>query len=246
MDLSSDRIAAHNQAQLDHYAADPAGNPRIRPVDSPYVRRHVQRMIDFAGLRPGEEILDVGCGAGKFTLPLLRGGLSVAGVDLSPELLDIVGQQLAPGEELERHCADLLHLPAALSGRFDAVVGFFVLHHMVDLEAAFRALRGVLRPGGRVAFLEPNGLNPLYYLQITFTPGMSWRADRGVARMTQGRLTSALRDAGFTDVRADRQGALPPMLLNRRWGPAAEDALGRVRPLRRFAAFQLVGATAPT
>lgn len=243
--MKSDRIAAHNRVQLAHYAGDPAGNPRIRPVDSTYVRRHVERMISFAGLRPDDQILDVGCGAGKFTLPLLREGFSVTGVDLSRDLLGVMERELQPGEDVELHCADLLDLPASLSGRFDAVVGFFVLHHMVDLEATFRALRGVLRPGGRVAFLEPNGLNPLYYLQITLTPGMSWRSDWGVVKMTQRRLTHALRAAGFTHVTADRQGALPPAFLNRRSGPAIEDALARVRPLRPLSAFQLVGAVAP-
>lgn len=245
MDLDSDRVDAHNRVQRAHFAVEAADNPRMRPADTPYVHRHVDRMVRLAGLGQDERILDVGCGMGKFTLPLLRRGFDVEGLDLSPELLQVFRDHLRPGEDPALHCADLLSPPDELHGRYDVVVGFFMLHHLIDLTIAFRQLRQVLRPGGRVAFLEPNGRNPLYYAQITLTPGMSWRSDHGVVRMTQRRLTGALVDAGYDDVRGHQEGALPPALLNRSWGPRVEDAVDRITVLRPLGAFQLLCGVSP-
>ncbi len=53
---------------------------------------------------------------------------------------------------------------------YDRAVGFFTLHHMHDLEAAFRGVRSVLLPSAKVAFCEPVGYNLLYYLQIWLAP----------------------------------------------------------------------------
>lgn len=236
---------AHNQAQLDYYRSA-AGNPRIRPAETPYVLRHVDRMIGFAGLTADDRILDVGCGMGKFTLPLIRRGLHVEGLDLSPALLEGFRQHLRPGEEeVPLHCADVLEPPAALHGQFDVALGFFALHHFMDLTAAFRALRSLLRPGGRLAFLEPNAFNPLYYLQITFTPGMSWRSDRGIVAMRRSRLVDALQSAGFGEIRHRWTGHLPPVVANASIGPRLEDRLDALSPLRPMSAFQLIGAIRP-
>lgn len=243
--MTEHRLDDHNARQRAHFAIEAADNPRMRPSDTPYVQRHVDRMVAWADLRPDERILDIGCGMGKFTLPLLRRGFQVDGLDLSPELLDQLRAHLRPEEAPDLACTDLLDVPAHMEGRYDVVVGFFMLHHLLDLTQCFRAMHRYLRPGGRVAFLEPNALNPLYYLQITFTPGMSWRSDRGVTRMTQRRLTTALASAGFVDVAGHREGMLPPFVANRPRGRELEDRLDRARVLEPVSAFQLVRGVSP-
>lgn len=237
--------AEHNAEQRAHFAVAAADNPRMRPADTPYVQRHVDRMLAWADLSRKDHVLDIGCGMGKFTIPMLRRGYRVDGLDLSPELLQELRAHLRPDERPDLHCIDLAHVPDELVGRHDAAIGFFVLHHLQKLDVAFRALRQYVRPGGRVAFLEPNAFNPLYYIQITVTRGMSWRADRGVVRMTQGRLMRALTDAGFVNVEARREGMLPPVLANRPWAHGLEGALDRISMLRPIAAFQLVRAVSP-
>ena len=74
---------------------------------------------------------------------------------------------------------DLLDPPAELHGSFDVVTGFFVLHHLEDLDAAFAGGRQLARPGGRVVFIEPNAYFPGFYVQVTLTPGMSWKGGEG-------------------------------------------------------------------
>ena len=59
-------------------------------------------------------------------------------------------------------------------------------------------MRQLVKPGGRVAFLEPNPLNPLYYIQMAVMPGMSWEGDGGIVRMRPRRVLGAMQAAGLT------------------------------------------------
>lgn len=236
---------AHNDVQRAHFAGGVWRNPRMRPVSSPYVSRLADRLALFGDLSTSERILEVGCGMGKFTLPLLERGYALEGFDLSPDLLAELRAHLPAGRTVRLHCGDALDPPEDLRGNYDAVIGFFTLHHLIDLRTAFRAMRMYLRPGGRLIFLEPNAYNPLFYLQITLTPGMRWRAEKGLLRMTRRRFVVALGDTGFHDIRCERFGMFPPAVTNRAFGPRLEDAIGRLTILRPLSAFQVVRATTP-
>ena len=238
-------LEQHNDVQRRHFARDPEANPRMRPVDSVYVDRHIDRLLRLAPIRKGDRVLDVGSGMGKFTLPLLRRGYAIEALDLSQDQLERLTARVPDGVDLPTHCRDLLDVPDELRGRFDVVTGFFMLHHLLDLPASFMALRSYLRPGGRVAFLEPNAFNPLYYLQITLTPGMSWRSDKGVIAMRRNQLVAALEEAGYTSIQAQRSGMFPPALTNRPWGRRLEDAIDRSGAVEPMAAFQVLTGVSP-
>lgn len=233
----------HNAQQLQHYAGPGLVSPRMQPVDTPYVRRHVQRLVEELDLREGMRVLDVGCGLAKFTR-LLRDvhGLDVEGLDLSPALLARVREERP---DISVHRGDLLRPPRDLAGTFDAATGFFVLHHLEDLAGAFAGVGALLRPGGRAAFVEPNAACPLFWLQITVTPGLSWRTERGVLRMTRRRLLGGLAAAGFVDTRHRTAGLLPPQLANRRHGVVVDAAVDEVRSLAPVRAFAIVSGTRP-
>ena len=239
------KIAAHNHVQRAYYAGDVWRNPRMRPASSTYVNRLADRLVRFGDLSISERILEVGCGMGKFTLPLLERGYVLEAFDLSPDLLAQLQERVPVGRNVRLHCGDALDPPTGLRGNFDAVIGFFTLHHLVDLTTAFRAMHMYLRPGGRLIFLEPNAYNPLYYLQITLTPGMRWQAEKGLLSMTRRQFVGALRDTGFHDIRCERFGMFPPAVTNRAFGPRLEDAIGRLTVLRPVSAFQVIRATVP-
>ncbi|NNE72955.1 MAG: class I SAM-dependent methyltransferase [Acidimicrobiales bacterium] len=216
---------AHNRTQLDHFDQRTLHNPRMVVADTPYVNRHVDRVIEIGDLQPGQRLLDVGCGLGKFSLRLLERGFDVTGLDLSAALLaDLATRPEAADMALIE--ADVMTPPAALHGRFDVVTGFFMLHHLPDLEAAFAGVRSCLAPGGVAVFLEPNAYSPLFPIQISLTPGMSWKSDRGVLTMRRGPLLDAFRRAGFGNIEHRWTGLLPPVLANR-FGTAFEDRLDR-------------------
>jgi SAM-dependent methyltransferase len=240
---SSRDVERHNRAQIDYF--ERAGKHAMRPTDSHYIQRQVDRLAAFAGLSRGERVLDVGCGMGRYTFALADRGLIMEGLDLSAALLERFRQFDAGRYAIPLHCGDVLHPPADLSGRFDAVVGFFTLHHLHDLTGCLHAMRSISKPGGRIVFLEPNPFNALYYIQMLLVPGMSWRGDKGILTMREDTVFDAMRAAGLRNPSLERFGFLPPFLVNRSWGPRVEEGLERVRPWRRLLPFQLFRAEVP-
>ena len=213
------------------------------PRDTPYVAQHVEQLIAFAGLVPESKILEVGCGMGRYTFPLVRRGLNVEGLDLSLKLLDRLRSYADEQFDIPLHCADILDPPEELIEAFDAVIGFFTLHHLQDIPGCIAAQVPLLRPGGVMVYLEPNAFNPLYYLQIALMPNISWEGDKGLTRMRPGLIGKAMRAAGLGDFTVKRFGFFPPFVRNRlesnRWERFAERVPG-LYPLLPFQMFRAV------
>lgn len=216
---------------------------RIAPADTAYIRSHIGRMIEVAELDARHSILEVGSGLGKFTLPLLASGYRVTANDLSPHLLGRLAE--SAGRELETVCCDIHEIDRHIAARFDRVVGFFVLHHLIDFDRLFAKLAEVVRPGGRIAFCEPVARNPLYYLQIALTPGMRFAGEPSIAAMRRGVIFPAMQRAGFFDVQSHRYGYFPPVLKNTAWGDAFERRLDARRFVPFPNAFQIFTARLP-
>jgi ubiquinone/menaquinone biosynthesis C-methylase UbiE len=106
-----------------------------------------------------ERALEIGAGTGYFSLNLLQAGVVREAVctDISRGMLDELERTAARlGLPVTTARCDAQQLPFA-DDTFDLVFGHAVLHHLPDLDAAFREFRRVLRPGGRVAFCgEPS------------------------------------------------------------------------------------------
>jgi ubiquinone/menaquinone biosynthesis C-methylase UbiE len=103
--------------------------------------------------------LEIGAGTGYFGLNLVRAGVIREAVctDISQGMLDELERSARRnGLDVETARCDAQELPFP-DDSFDLVFGHAVLHHLPDLDAAFREFRRVLRPGARVAFCgEPS------------------------------------------------------------------------------------------
>lgn len=234
----------HNTLQRQYYETrSEQQNWRMLPGTTPYIANHVERFIKFAELDTNDEILDVGCGMGKFTLPLAAQGFKMEGLDLSPVLLNELGSRAPETVEIPTHCADILAPPDDLKGHFDKVTGFFMLHHLIDIEASFKQMHSLLKENGKVVFLDVNPFCALYYIQIFLAPTMSWNAEKGLLNLTPKKITAGLKHAGFNKITIKRYGILPPPLRNRFFGPAVDDIFDKARIFRPVSAFQLISAT---
>jgi SAM-dependent methyltransferase len=228
------------RAQADYF--DARTPVRMRAADTPYVRRHLEQVIAAAGLRSGEAVCEWGAGMGRFSRLLTAHGLELTAIELSASRAEDCRAALAPRCRVE--VGDVLEVLERLEGegaRFDAMVGFFVLHHLPELGAYFRAARRALRPGGRLAFAEPNPANPLYPLQISLTPGMRWRVECGIYRLWPRALERAAREAGFGRTRVSRYGILPRAPYNAAAALGVERWPERVVP-EAMKAFQTIVA----
>lgn len=238
----------HNQAQIDYFAARP--KPRMVPRDTPYVRRQIERLLDFGGIRPEDRLVEVGCGMGRYTVPLVEMGYRVEGLDLTGALLDQLREFLGPDRQIPLHHGDVTDLAAPLAGGFDAVIGFFTLHHVHDLGRCMDAMARMLRPGGPILFLEPNPYCLLYYAQVALgtvglIPHMSWQGEKGILKMRRGPVFAAFAAAGLVRPRLARFGCMPPLLANTAPGRALERAVEALPPARPALAFQLFAAQRP-
>lgn len=232
--------AAYNALQRSYYETRPIEhNHRMVLKRSPYVLNHVDHMIDFAGLKPGQRILDVGCGMGKYTIPLREKGYEVEGFDLSPRLLEMLSGEAASVPTI---CGDLHNIDPALFGKYDHVIGFFMLHHLFDLDKAFGQIAKLVKPGGRVSFIEPNPNCPLFWAQITFMPTMSWKAEKGIFNLGKRNLRGIIERAGLKNPQISQYGILPPFARNWRGAAVVEAGFDKIAPLRPIAAFRRIGA----
>src|SRR4051794_16171000 len=108
-----------------------------------------------------ERGLEVGAGTGYFALNLLRAGVlgHATCLDISPGMLATLrenAQRLGLNGLVETVATDAEHLPFD-DESFDLVFGHAVLHHLPDLDQAFREFLRVLRPGGTLLFAgEPS------------------------------------------------------------------------------------------
>lgn len=188
---------------------DTRRNIRLQPRDTAYVRRHFAEVTDLAGLREGESVCEWGAGMGRFSRLSLDRGARLCAIELSPSLADACREALADAPLARVETGDVLSVLQRTDERFDLMLGFFVLHHLPELEAYFAAAYNALRPGGRMAFAEPNPWNPLFPIQITLVPSMRWSAEAGIYRLFPKALRSAALNAGFSRVDIGYYGALP-------------------------------------
>jgi 2-polyprenyl-3-methyl-5-hydroxy-6-metoxy-1,4-benzoquinol methylase len=112
----------------------------------------VHRLLDA---RPGEQVLDVACGAGRFSRQLAERGASVMAVDQSERFIARARQRTAPGTSIDYRVLDATDQVALLAlgeGRFDKAVSNMALMDMPRIEPLMQALFRLLKPSGCFVF----------------------------------------------------------------------------------------------
>jgi len=111
------------------------------------------QLVKFAGIRPGENVLDIATGTGVAAITAARNGARVTGLDLTPALLEQAREnsRIARTEEIVWTEGDVENLPYP-DASFDVVLSQFGHIFAPRPEIAVAEIRRVLRSGGRFAF----------------------------------------------------------------------------------------------
>lgn len=113
----------------------------------------MRRIADYLELKPGDEVLDMGCGPGPHTVRLARMGFRVVAADISETALEYT-RKAVEAESLQELVTteprDITELGYP-DGRFDRILCWGVLMHVPQIDRAVSELARVLTPGGRIA-----------------------------------------------------------------------------------------------
>jgi SAM-dependent methyltransferase len=237
----TDDIAEHDdeRAPLYRAAADFSGRPaarfqryvwsrRVRSWDqhsSPALARVTSAVLSAVAVKPGDVVLDLGCGNGQIAIPLAEQGADVLGIDVSPAMTSSLRAEAArlglsrlsaatvPIERLELQ-------PES----FDLIVSSYALHHLGDAQKArlVSAAYRWLRPGGRLVIadmmLGRGGtardreiIRSKLIALARKGPGGWWRIAKNIVRfvfrvqeqpISMAAWTRLLHTAGFTSIAA--------------------------------------------
>ena len=132
---------------------------------------------------PYERALELGSGTGFFLLNLMQAGLAEHGsvTDLSPGMVRAALRNAEHlGLDVDGRVADAEKIPYD-DDTFDVVVGHAVLHHIPDLDTAFREILRVLKPGGRFVFAgEPTRIGDRYARTLG---RLTWKATTRLTKL---------------------------------------------------------------
>jgi SAM-dependent methyltransferase len=163
--------------------------PAIYDSVPAYVNRgDVQFYVDEAR-SAGGSVLEVGCGTGRILLPIARAGLTIDGLDASPQMLERCAENLRAESNAVRRRVTLHEGDARsfdLGRRFDFIIApFRVMQHLTTTDAQLAFLGSVgrhLAPGGRLAF---DVFNP-HFANLALADGKE-REDTPDTPLTDGR-----------------------------------------------------------
>lgn len=140
----------------------------------------IEYAFSLVGNGEGKVILDMGCGAGERTAPLLQPGVHCYAFDISQRMAgeaDKRLRQIALARGASIACQQMAGEQMAFaSNSVDIVFGISVLHHL-DISLAFSEIKRVLKPGGRAIFVEPLNHHPIAKLYRRSTPARHSEAE---------------------------------------------------------------------
>lgn len=132
----------------------------------PWLRARVDAVINLLGAKPGERVLEIGCGDGLVTLAAAKTGAEVWGVDPSKPSVEAArnkAKELGVNAHFEVGSAYALPFK---DGEFDRAIMTEVLEHLEDPQRGLREARRVLKPGGVISFSVPTAFHPAHLFEL--------------------------------------------------------------------------------
>lgn len=178
-------------------------------------------LIEAAAPRTGERVLDIGCGGAKTTISLAQAIAPlgrVTGIDISPQILAVARQRIEGIHNIDLILGDVMETD--LGDPFDLLFSRFGVMFFERPAQAFRRLHGLLKPGGRLAFIcwrspqeNPwmSGPASVFAAHIPNLPKPDPEAPGPFSLADRLKLEEILRVAGFRDISLTRLDSVMPL-----------------------------------
>ena len=217
--MESDVLAKFKNAQREGWS-------KFAPLEV-FTTPAAARLVNFADVRSGQSVLDVGCGTGVAAVTAAQRGARVCGIDLTPALLERAQENSTiAGLEIDWREGDAEALPFP-DAQFDVVLSQFGHMFAPRPEVAIAEMLRVLKPGGTIAF---STWPPELLIGSSFglvgrymppPPGIAPSPEWGNIDIVRQRLGDAVEN-----IRFDRDRMLFPALSPRHYRAQIEQTAG--------------------
>lgn len=143
-----------------------------------------QSVIDAAGLKSDDQVLEVGVGTG-LNLPYYPKDVSVTGVDVSKDMLERAASEQVPGTNQQLFLLDDPSTFPFPDHHFDAAVATFVLRVAPDQQGLLREVARVVKPGGLFVLYDVFQAHPVRGFLSSVSDWIGWGRDPVVAELIE-------------------------------------------------------------
>mgnify|MGYP001190516665 CR=1 FL=1 len=188
------RLPAPRPVDYDANHGPGADYERLRPLTA-FDRALFDAVAEAVVARPGDRVLDVGCGTGRFTRLFAERGLQVTGIDRSDLMLDRARAQAKGANPLYLRADAVDRLPGS---HWNAISAFLAIHHFSSPERFLMLARQSLAAGGTLAIAT---FTHRHFAESPFARFFPHFTGVDMARFPSApALSRMLRQAGFTSV----------------------------------------------
>lgn len=168
-----------------------------------------------------KKLVDLGSGTGRFALHFLKKGFDVTGIDISSEAVEMLkkrAHRYKLSKKLQARQHGLNSPIKELEGKFDA--GYMIVtYHCIsndpkEQQKVFKNFIKLIRKKGKVLIMEPNPLNPLFYISYLFVYKGNLREGYNIINSRKEILVDLLKKEGMDDIRIYHHSFLPTYFIN--------------------------------
>ena len=171
--------------------------------------------------KPNLSVLEIGCGTGEGIAYIVeKTNCKGTGLDLSEKFLQMASEKYTPPNltYVKANFNDQQVINQSLNNeKFDYIVGNGILHHLYyNLEESLINLKKLLKPNGKIVFIEPNLYNP-YVAAIFSIPYLREKTflEPDEMAFTRGFIKEKCKSAGFKNIQVEIKDFLLPNTSDR-------------------------------